>query len=79
MQDRLVRCIIWILVGNHLTWNRERAYYPPEIIIKVHIFRYVTESTFDSYMWVRRKVAILTVVVTPTKPSHSLDDNIPGT
>lgn len=24
---------------------------------KVHIFRYVTESTFDSYMWVRHEVA----------------------
>lgn len=24
---------------------------------KVHIYRYVTEGTFDSYMWVRHEVA----------------------
>ena len=43
---------------------------------KVHIFRYVTESTFDSYMWqlIENKQKFISQIMTSKSPVRSCDD-----
>ncbi len=43
---------------------------------KVHIFRYVTESTFDSYMWqlVENKQKFISQIMTSKAPVRSCED-----
>ena len=43
---------------------------------KVHIFRYVTESTFDSYMWqlIENKQKFISQIMTSKAPVRSCED-----
>ena len=70
-------CIIWILAGNRLIWSRGKDVSSGrEITIKGSYLRYVTESTFDSYMWqlIENKQKFISQIMTSKAPVRSCED-----
>ena len=67
----------WTAPGGPETWNSARPYRPPgNQNQEVHIYRYVTEGTFDSYLWqtVENKQKFISQIMTSKSPVRSCED-----
>lgn len=71
-------CIIWIAPGSHqdLEQQEGRILRQGNQNEKVKIFRYVTENTFDAYMWqiLENKQKFISQIMTSKSPVRACED-----
>ena len=71
-------CMIWTVRGGPATWPSERGRIERQGNQNetVHVYRYVTEGTFDAYLWqtVENKQKFISQIMTSKSPVRSCDD-----